>query len=72
MNYYRIYFGLIKSKWWWYIFFWAVVVVLTNAQILYIFIHNMHVTPRKHRLYHHGFRKAMACAWINPETYSAE
>ena len=27
----------------------------------------MHVTPRKHILYHHGFRKAMACAWINPE-----
>ena len=32
----------------------------------------MHGTPIKHRLYHHGFRKAIACAWINPEKYSTE
>ena len=32
----------------------------------------MHGTPRKHRLSHHNFRKAIACAWINPKIYSIE
>ena len=32
----------------------------------------MQGTPRKHRLSHCHFRKAMACGWINPEKYSAE
>ena len=56
-NYYRIYFGVRKRKWWWYIFFWAVVVILTNAYIIYICIHNMYGTPRKHRLSHHDLER---------------
>ena len=64
-NYYGIYFGIRKSNWWWCILFWDVVVILTNAYMIYICIHNMHVTPRKHKLYHHDFGKAIACAWIN-------
>ena len=43
----RIYFGVRKRKWWWYIFFWDFVVILTNAYIIYICIHNMHVRYSK-------------------------
>ena len=52
-SYYRIYLGVRKRKWWWYILFWAVGVILTNGYIIYICIHNMHVTPRKHGLSYH-------------------
>ena len=52
-NYYVIFFGVWKRKWWWYIFFWAVFVILMNAYMIYICIHNMHVSYSKE-------------TWINP------
>ena len=52
-NYYWIHFGERNRTWWWHIFFWAVSVILINAYMIYICIHNMHGTPRKHRLSHH-------------------
>ena len=55
-NYYRIYFGVRERAWWWYILFWAVVVILKNSYIIYICIHNMHGTLRKHILSNY-FRK---------------
>ena len=66
-NYYRIYSWVSNRKWWWYIFFWTVGFILKNAYIIYIYIQNMHSNPRKHRLYHHDFRKVIACAWIKPK-----
>ena len=56
-NYYRIYFGVIKPKWWRFILFWGVVVVLTNAYIIYIWIHNIQVNTRKHRLSHNDLER---------------
>ena len=47
-SYDRIYFGVSKRKWWWYILFWDVVVVIMNAYLIYICIHNMHGTLKKH------------------------
>ena len=52
--------------------FWSVGVILANSYIIYIYIHNMHGTQRKHRLSHHDFRKAIECAWVKMEKYSAE
>ena len=72
-KYYRIYFGVRKRKWWWYILFSAVVVILTNAYIIYICIHNMHGRYSKETwIISSQFRKAITCAWINPEKYSAD
>ena len=71
-NLYMIYFWVRNKKWWCYIFFWSIGVILTNAYIIYIFIHNMHGTPKNHRLYHQDFRKAISCAWIKTEKYSSE
>ena len=48
-NYYGIYFGVRDRKCWWYILFWSVGVILTNACIIYIFMHNTHSNPWKHR-----------------------
>ena len=56
-KYDRIYFGVRKRKWWRYILFWVVVVINTNEYIIYICIHNMHGTPRKHRLSHHDLER---------------
>ena len=53
-SYYRLDIGVRNRKWWWFILFWSVGVVLPNAYIIYIYIHNMHVTPKKHSLSHHG------------------
>ena len=55
-NYYRIYFWVSKKKWWWYIFFWDAFFILTNAYIIYLLIHNMNVTPRKHILSYHDLK----------------
>ena len=66
-KYYRIYFWVRKKKWWWYIFFRDVDVILKNAYIIYIYIHNMHGTPRKQRLSQNNFRKTISHAWINIE-----
>ena len=52
-NYYKRYFGVIKRKWLWYIFFWDVFVIITNAYIIYIYIHNMHGNTNKIRLSHY-------------------
>ena len=71
-SYYRIIVWVRNRKLWWYILFWAVGVILANSYIIYIRIHNMQGTPRKHRWSRHNFRKAIACAWIKPEKYSAD
>ena len=71
-NYYRIYIWVRNRKWWWYILFWDVGVIPTNEYIIYICIHNMHVTPRKDRLSRNNFIQAILCVWIKPEKYSAE
>ena len=58
-NYCRKGFGLRNRKWRWYILFLTVGGILTNAYIIYMFIRNMHGTPRKNRLSHHDFRKSI-------------
>ena len=71
-NYYRIGFWVRNRKLWWLIFFWDVDIILRSAYIIYMFIHNMYGNPRKNILSHNDFINSMACAWINPEKYSAE
>ena len=53
-----------NKKWWWSLLFWALGSMLTNAYVLYLSVNIAYGIPKKDRLSHHNFQKAIALAWI--------
>ena len=64
---YRIHYWLRNRKWWWAIFFWIFELSLTNCFVLYHMFHEAH--DRSLPMNHYEFIKAVALAWLDPDTY---
>jgi Transposase IS4 len=70
-NNYRFDHWMRKRKWWWSIFFWGLGIVIVNAYICYVEFNLTAGKKKKDLLSHYEFRKAIALAWLDPDTYWA-
>jgi hypothetical protein len=71
-NSYRFDHWMRKRKWWWSIFFWGMGVLMVNAYVSYVRFNILNGKKKKDLLSHYEFRKQIALAWLDPETYWPE
>ena len=65
-HYYRFDHWMRKRKWWWSVFFWGIGVLLVNCYVSY----KTYMEQKKQKtISHYQFRKAIALALLDPDTY---
>ena len=58
-----------KRKWWWSVLFWGMEVMMVNAYLCYVKFQIMNGKKKSECMSHNDFRRQIALAWIDPDTY---